>query len=58
MNKLKTNLMWSFHNLIAHPLSEIFHLLSYLCFKKKFRSISNYIHDATIPDHEPGEGRG
>lgn len=58
MNKLKINIMWSIHNLIAHPLSEAFHLASYICYKKKFRNISNYIHDATIPKHKAGEGRG
>lgn len=58
MKKLKTNAMWSFHNLIAHPLSEIFHLLSYFFFKRKLRYISNWVHDATIPEHKHGEGRG
>tara|TARA_A100001201_G_scaffold143736_1_gene147060 strand:+ start:2312 stop:2488 length:177 start_codon:yes stop_codon:yes gene_type:complete len=58
MNKFKTNAMWSVHNLIAHPLSEIFHLASYVCCKQKFRNISNYIHDSTIPKHKVGEGRG
>jgi hypothetical protein len=58
MQKLKTNAMWSVHNLLAHPLSEVFHLLSYICFKARLRAISNYIHDVTIPKHEPGQGRG
>jgi hypothetical protein len=58
MKKLKTNAMWSIHNLFAHPISEVFHLISYICFKQYFRALSNYIHDATIPDHKSGEGRG
>jgi hypothetical protein len=58
MKKFKTNTMWSIHNLFAHPISEIFHLISYICFKEYFRTLSNYIHDVTIPDHKPGEGRG
>lgn len=58
IKKIPTDIMWSVHNLFAHPISEIFHLLSYICFKQYFRTLSNYIHDITIPDHNPGEGRG
>lgn len=58
MNKFKTNAMWSIHNLVAHPLSEIFYLASYVCFKERLRNIGNYIHDTTIPEHNVGEGRG
>jgi hypothetical protein len=42
---------WSLHNIVAHPLSDILYLAG-------FEQISNWIHDASIPDHEPGEGRG
>ena len=42
---------WPVHNLIAHPLSEVVHLLG-------FTILSGRIHDATVPDHTPGEGRG
>ena len=42
---------WTTHNLIAHPLSEILHLLG-------LGDAGNAIHDATIPAHEPGTGRG
>lgn len=42
---------WSTHNLIAHPLSEVLYLLG-------FRAASNRVHDATVPDHVPGTGRG
>jgi len=58
IKKIPPNIMWSIHNLIAHPLSEVFHIISCLCFKDFFRKYSNYIHDVTIPDHKPGEGRG
>ncbi len=42
---------WTLHNLIAHPLSE-------LIYQFGFEDLSNRIHDATIPEHEPGTGRG
>ena len=42
---------WTFHNLIAHPLSEVLYLLG-------FKKLSGRVHDATVPDHEPGTGRG
>lgn len=42
---------WPMHNLIAHPLSEILHWLG-------LADLGNRIHDATLPEHEPGTGRG
>lgn len=42
---------WSFHNLIAHPLSEIIHLFG-------FTEAGNKLHDWSIPEHEPEQGRG
>lgn len=42
---------WTVHNIIAHPLSEILHLLG-------FEHLGNRVHDATIPPHMPGTGRG
>ena len=39
------------HNMIAHPLSEI-------CFLIGYGELGNKIHDITIPDHIPGQGRG
>lgn len=42
---------WTIHNLIAHPLSEILHLLG-------FGDLGDRVHDATVPDHEKGTGRG
>jgi len=42
---------WTTHNMVAHPLSEIAHLLG-------LNRLSGVIHDATVPDHLPGEGRG
>ena len=42
---------WTLHNMVAHPLSEVFYLLGY-------ERLGNKIHDITIPHHKRGEGRG
>jgi hypothetical protein len=51
LSKLPKKFRWSLHNLVAHPLSEIVYLIG--C-----ENLSNTIHDATIPEHLPGTGRG
>lgn len=45
MNKFFNSLgpfRWTFHNVVAHPFSEIFWLF-------KLKSIGNWIHDVTVP---------
>jgi ethanolamine utilization microcompartment shell protein EutS len=42
---------WTLHNIVAHPLSEVL-------FQLGFEDAGNAIHDATIPPHVAGEGRG
>jgi hypothetical protein len=42
INKLPKRFHWTIHNVIAHPLSEIFWLLN-------LKPIGNYIHDVTVP---------
>mgnify|MGYP001575667783 CR=1 FL=1 len=42
---------WSFHNLIAHPLSEIAWIIG-------LENLSNWIHEKSIPEYEQGQGRG
>ena len=42
---------WTLHNLVAHPLSELVYLIG-------FEQASNWIHDVTAPEHDPGTGRG
>ncbi len=39
---------WTLHNMVAHPLSEIMHLCG-------LDKLSKWVHDATIPEHLPGE---
>ena len=55
--------IWSIHNVIAHPLSEIFYISGYVGIQKFDRGdrlikLGNWIHDITIPHHKSGEGRG
>jgi hypothetical protein len=49
--RLPERFQWTAHNLIAHPLSEIL-------FQIGLVDWSNRIHDWTIPQHDPGTGRG
>jgi hypothetical protein len=42
---------WALHNIVAHPLSELLYLVG-------LESAGNWLHDITIPAHEPGTGRG
>jgi hypothetical protein len=48
---LPSRFKWSIHNLLAHPISEIL-------FQIGFENLGNRLHDCTIPDHKPEEGRG
>jgi len=52
LSKLPAHFQWSLHNLIAHPLSEVLHLVG--CPERW----GNWVHDITVPEHEPGTGRG
>jgi hypothetical protein len=49
--KSKDHFRWSFHNLIAHPASEIAWLLG-------FKKLSDEIHDKTVPKHDKETDRG
>ena len=46
---------WPVHNLVAHPLSEIVHWVTCWFLGDK---LSGWIHDVTVPEHNPGTGRG
>jgi len=39
---------WTLHNVLAHPIAEVFWLL-------RLKSIGNYIHDITVPCHDLDE---
>ena len=45
INKLPKKFKWTIHNVIAHPLSEIAHLIGASVLSEK-------IHDCTIPDND------
>ena len=41
---------WTFHNVIAHPLSELVYLLSFR--SRRIKAVSQWIHDVTAPEQE------
>jgi len=55
---------WTVHNMIGHPLGEVLYLASVVAGKLDQRAgeiledLSNRLHEATIPEHEEGTGRG
>lgn len=51
IDHLPARFQWTIHNVCAHPLSE-------LLFQLGFEEAGNRIHDATIPTHVHGTGRG
>jgi hypothetical protein len=51
INRLPNRFKWTIHNVVAHPLSEILYQLG-------AEEVGNKIHDATVPDHWKGDGRG
>jgi hypothetical protein len=53
----KVNLMWTVHNIVAHPLSEVVYLAACAAGALKLDTLSDcleqasgYIHDVTIPN--------
>lgn len=49
---------WPVHNLLAHPLSELAFWLARPFGIDRAATIAGAIHDATLPPHESGTGRG
>lgn len=56
---------WAAHNLVAHPVSEACYWLGRLASRLGARPVVDaldrfaaWIHDATIPAHDQGTGRG
>lgn len=52
------SLHWSFHNMIAHPLSDLLFWLAVFIFplRRHLLRLSDYIHDASTPGYEPTNG--
>ena len=53
----KVNLVWTFHNIVAHPISEVIHLAACAAGFVKLETLSDcleqasgYIHDMTTPN--------
>jgi hypothetical protein len=51
LGKLPERFQWTLHNLVAHPASEILYQVG-------FEDLGNRLHDATVPTHVKGTGRG
>lgn len=47
---------WPMHNLVAHPAGELLHWLGVIWGGGD--ELGNRLHDATLPRHECGTGRG
>jgi len=43
LNKIRKHFMWSFHNIVCHPLMEMAHLIG-------LEKLSLFIHDASTPE--------
>jgi hypothetical protein len=57
MKKLYKN--WFVHNMIGHPLSEVAYWVALLILgKDRAYDVSGAVHQATVPEHIKGEGRG
>jgi hypothetical protein len=55
MNRIYKN--WTFHNIIAHPLSEVVYWIVRPFGKSTSEKISKRIHDCTLPaDSEGNDG--
>lgn len=53
---VKRELLWIAHNVIAHPITEITHWLGFVV--PPLRRFGLWLHDITIPAHDPEKGRG
>ena len=57
VSKLYKN--WFIHNMIGHPVSELaFWLVRPFVGLDKAGKVCEWVHDATIPEHEPETDRG
>jgi hypothetical protein len=53
IDRLPERIRWTPHNLLAHPADELLYLLT-----GRQTRIGGWLHDATVPTHVRGEGRG
>jgi len=52
IDRLPPRLQWTAHNLVAHPLGELVYIFT------GHQRFGNWLHDATLPTHVHGDGRG
>lgn len=51
LGRFPERFQWTLHNVVAHPLSE-------LLYQFGMGELGNRLHDATVPLHVKGTGRG
>jgi hypothetical protein len=49
MNKVREEFWWFIHNMIAHPLGQIFHMIGWII--PPVQKLDGWIHDWTVPIH-------
>jgi len=49
---------WTIHNILCHPISELFWLILRPFSEQWADKVSGMIHDSSIPCHKSGTGRG
>lgn len=50
--------MWAVHNLVAHPVSQLLWWCSLCGVLHPVAALGDWLHDVTVPVHDPEEGRG
>ena len=58
MRWLRIEFWWALHNLVAHPVSQVAWWMSLCGWIRPISKFGDWLHDATIPEHQPHEGRG
>jgi len=51
LSRLPERFRWTLHNVVAHPLSELLYQIG-------LGKWADDVHDATVPPHDKGMGRG
>lgn len=65
IDRVPPRFKWTFHNLVAHPVGELMYQIG-LGWRldadpqqpNRLGDLSDKLHDATVPTHTRGEGRG
>lgn len=59
-NRLPEPLRWTPHNLLGHGVGELVHLAGWVLERAgaQLQRQALRLHDWTMPEHKPGQGRG